>query len=220
MDTSDTIINIAILGPVSAGKSTLLNALFSNTFSDMQRKKTTMMPQYYNIIKTNDQADDEKIIRQKNTESNKRIFDIRTKDVIKLEHMVPLFHKVSPITDFIELPPEATYQILDMPGLNDGGDEIYYQYIDSISHTIDIYVLVFDINSCLNTTDEITILQFINSQIEKNQHGYVHVLINKCDSVEYTVNGFGIEDVELKEMYDTCSNTVHKYINGCITIDG
>lgn len=37
-------IHIAILGPVSAGKSTLLNALFSNTFSDMKRKKTTMTP--------------------------------------------------------------------------------------------------------------------------------------------------------------------------------
>ena len=47
-------IHIAILGPVSAGKSTFLNALFSNTFSDMKRKKTTMLPQIYHTTKNKD----------------------------------------------------------------------------------------------------------------------------------------------------------------------
>lgn len=45
-------IKIAILGPVSADKSTFFNALISNTCSNMKRKKTTMLPQIYNITKT------------------------------------------------------------------------------------------------------------------------------------------------------------------------
>jgi GTPase Era involved in 16S rRNA processing len=40
-------IHIAILGPVSAGKSTLLNGLFATTYSQMKKKRTTMMPNIY-----------------------------------------------------------------------------------------------------------------------------------------------------------------------------
>ena len=37
MSTFQENIHIAILGPVSAGKSTLLNGIFMNHFSDMNR---------------------------------------------------------------------------------------------------------------------------------------------------------------------------------------
>ena len=40
-------IHIAILRPVSAGKSTLLNGLFATTYSQMKKKRTTMMPNIY-----------------------------------------------------------------------------------------------------------------------------------------------------------------------------
>ena len=40
-------INIAIIGTVSAGKSTLMNTLFTNQYSDMKIKRTTMQPQVY-----------------------------------------------------------------------------------------------------------------------------------------------------------------------------
>ena len=40
-------INIAILGGVSVGKSTLLNALCGEQHSDMKYKRTTMVPQIY-----------------------------------------------------------------------------------------------------------------------------------------------------------------------------
>ena len=40
-------VNIALIGAVSAGKSTLLNALFLEKLSDMKIKRTTMVPQVY-----------------------------------------------------------------------------------------------------------------------------------------------------------------------------
>ena len=47
-------IRIALFGPVSAGKSTLLNCLFCEQFSDMKIKRTTMLPQvYYGTDKKN-----------------------------------------------------------------------------------------------------------------------------------------------------------------------
>lgn len=47
-------IHIAILRPVSAGKLTHLNALFSDTFSDMKREKNTMLPQIYQTTNNKD----------------------------------------------------------------------------------------------------------------------------------------------------------------------
>ena len=83
---------------------------------------------------------------------------------------------------------------LDMPGLNcsGGGDVMYYNYLKEISSKIDIYILVFDINSALNTTDEVKILQEVNKYIETNKHGYVHVLVNKCDDIEFNDTGLNL----------------------------
>ena len=40
-------INVAIVGSVSVGKSTLLNTIFAEAFSDCKLKRTTMTPQVY-----------------------------------------------------------------------------------------------------------------------------------------------------------------------------
>ena len=64
-------INIAILGPVSAGKSTFMNALFVNQFSDMKIKRTTMTPQIYQETdKVSISQDEIKAIREENKKIN------------------------------------------------------------------------------------------------------------------------------------------------------
>jgi hypothetical protein len=103
-----------------------------------------------------------------------------------------------------------------MPGLNCGGDTLYYEYIKKISYTIDIYLLVFDINSGLNTTDEINIIQLVVEQIKKNDV-YIHILINKCDNISFDDNNnIDLGDEELNELYKRCIETINKY---CIDIE-
>ena len=46
-DSQRNQINVAIVGSVSVGKSTLLNTIFAETFSDCKLKRTTMTPQIY-----------------------------------------------------------------------------------------------------------------------------------------------------------------------------
>jgi len=209
-------IHIAILGPVSAGKSTYLNALFSDTFSDMKRKKTTMLPQIYQTTNNKDIINTTEEIYKMNHDSNEHILKLREENKYTQADFKELTYHVLPIPDFIKLPDKtARYSILDMPGLNcGGGDNMYFNYIQNISKDIDIYILVFDINSGLNTTDEINILQMIAKEIEKNKHGYVHIIINKCDDVEYDNDGvsFKFTDDELQELYDRCVETANKYM--------
>jgi predicted GTPase len=206
-------IHIAILGPVSAGKSTFLNALFSNTFSDMKRKKTTMLPQIYHTTKNYKIIDTQDEIYEKNRISNEHILKLREENKYSQSDFTELKYNVECIDDFINLPDKtATYSILDMPGLNcGGGDNMYFNYISQISKDIDIYLLVFDINSGLNTTDEVNILTVIANEIKKNKYGYVHIIINKCDDVVYKSNSFKFNDDELQELYDRCVDTTNKY---------
>ena len=44
---NDLMINIAVMGPTSVGKSTFMNTLFTNRYSNTKMIKTTMLPQVY-----------------------------------------------------------------------------------------------------------------------------------------------------------------------------
>lgn len=204
-------ITMAILGPVSAGKSTFFNSLMSNTYSDMKRKKTTMLPQLYKIDKNNNDSVEE--IYNKNKESNEKILRLRESNEFDVnKHFTQLVYNISPIDDFITMfDKKATYSILDMPGLNCGGDTLYYDYIKKISKEIDIYILVFDINSGLNTTDEVTILKLVTDEIIKNGNGHIRILINKCDDIHIKEGKVELGDDELNELYDRCLHTIKKH---------
>lgn len=204
-------IKYAILGPVSAGKSTFFNALFTQTCSDMKRKKTTMLPQIYQVTHSKN-VDTVETIYEKNKKSNETILLKRENNTFDFnKDFVEINHNVSKLTDFVTLPDKnATYSILDMPGLNCGGDEMYYEYIKNISSTIDIYFVLFDINSGLNTSDEIKIVDLVVNEVKKNKHGYVYFLINKCDELEFDENGNVIfNDEELNELYFRSVETIN-----------
>lgn len=205
-------IKLAIFGPVSAGKTTFFNALMSNKCSGMARKKLTMLPQIYQIVNEGEIHTIQGIY-QNNKFFNEEILKLREAGTFDPEqHFTELIYNINPIPDFIQLPDNmATYSILDMPGLNCAGDTLYYDYVKKISSTIDIYLVVFDINSGLNTTDEINILKFIVEQIQQNNHGYLHILINKCDNIIINGDNITLEDEELDELYKRIEEAIHKY---------
>jgi GTPase Era involved in 16S rRNA processing len=207
-------IHIAILGPVSAGKSTLLNGLFATTYSQMKKKRTTMLPNIYQTTFNDKEVDSFEMIQKKNAESNDNIFKLRESNQYNQTHFKEIIHKVKPIEDFIELPDKkATYKINDLPGINDQDAQIYYDYVKNNSHNIDVYILVFDINSPLNRTDEVKILQEITNHVKNNKHGYVHILINKCDDITFdNQDKFKFDDDENQESYDECIKSINKFM--------
>lgn len=211
-------IHIAIIGPVSAGKSTLLNGLFATTYSQMKKKRTTMMPNIYQTTFNDKEVDSFEVIQKKNQDSNEQIFKLRESGQYNQSHFKEIIHKVKPIDDFIELPDKnATYKINDLPGINDQDCQIYYDYIKNNSHNIDVYILVFDINSPLNRTDEVKIIQEITNHVKINKQSYVHILINKCDDITFDdKDKFRFDDEENQESYDECVKTINKFMKDVI----
>lgn len=203
-------INMCIIGGVSTGKSTLLNALFCENLSQSKIKRTTMVPVIYIENKTVKMAKktisniyevvskkNEEIIHKTETKTEKREdYNEMIFDVGKLDMMI------SKNTDI---------SIYDIPGLNDAKTKnIYYDYLENKFVHFNIIIFVVDIYSGLNTSDEIDILKFIANNIQENKSKkdiYTLVVVNKADDLQLE-NEELILTGELKEMYEQVERTV------------
>lgn len=201
-------INICILGTVSAGKTTFLNTLFTNTYGEMKIKRTTMCPQVYHETEKIDELIDPAVIRSRNKEINDKLYskkDITLSDIKELIHFVPK------IENFVKLNKGVYFSVYDVPGLNDANTkDVYFQYVKNSFHKFDIIVYVIDVKLGLNTSDEIDILNMIISQINFNQkRGLMQkliVIVNKCDDFN--------EDEEIREMYKQVETTIANKTEG------
>ena len=134
-------INFGIIGCVSSGKSTLLNSLFCDTYSDMKIKRTTMIPQVYQcdpkIQKNKAYA---KEIRKQNEEINKKIIEqTENKTALTIQDCYEIVYKVPPIENFIKLPSNINVAIFDIPGLNDSQTKnTYFQYLNQNFYKFDL----------------------------------------------------------------------------------
>ena len=194
--TKEHTINIGIIGCISAGKSTLLNAIFGKCLSDMKIKRTTMVPQIYHLKHNDiDNTNIEEIINT-NQSSNKSfcgtVWD--GTDVCNYNIKHP--------SDFINLNEDFEIKIYDIPGINDQQTkDIYMKWLKENISDFNFIIYTIDINSALNTSDEIEILDVITSHIEKNTH--LICLINKCDNQVKENNVFRLDDEELEDIIET-----------------
>jgi predicted GTPase len=215
-------INIAIVGPVSAGKSTLMNTLFTNQYSDMKIKRTTMTPQVY--LETNDLPENMITLSNEIKESNREINQLLIKksennetilysDIKESKYFIPRVHKL------IEMPKDVYLTIYDIPGLNDSKTKnIYFQYMNDNFYKFDIIIFVIDINSALNTSDEIDILNNIIQGSKDNYDNYdirnkVIILANKCDNLVLDSNNILMMEDEYQEMFDQIKTIVNTQVN-------
>ena len=192
-------ISIAIFGPVSAGKSTLLNGLFANQYSDMKIKRTTMVPQVYFGTDSDTSSDN---IYESNKQNNIDLIDSK----LTLENCAEIGHRVKNIRDLLEVPKNIDIDIYDLPGLNDGqSKEVYFEYIKRNFHKFDIVLLVIDINEAFNTEGTREILYKLKELVTYQK---VIIIANKCDDMIIT-DSYQFDD-ELREMFEQIKEVVSK----------
>lgn len=220
-------IRIALVGCISSGKSTLLNAICVNQYEDMKRKKTTMIPTVYKgsnrtIYRNKDEMCR---IKSKNKELNDKFYSsdssvVITKETCELhENIIPM------IDNFIDLPEGIFVDIYDIPGLNDTATkDLYYQWVKDNFHEFDIIINVCSIESGLNTTDEGDILNLITECLKhektvNNRDILFITAINKCDEMEIIDDIPTLIDEEDLELHKQIINTTHAVIKEKTDID-
>jgi GTPase Era involved in 16S rRNA processing len=206
------IIRIAVVGPVSTGKSTLINSIFINQYSDMKIKRTTMLPQVYLETTNKDNIVDSKVIYSRNQTINENILSGKVE--LNNDNCQEITHLVPQITDIIKMPDNVYLEFYDLPGLDDGKQEkIYFDYLKTNFNKFDIILFNIDINEALNTSGSINILDELLDNIKKSySKKYLYVIINKCDNMDYneTTGSLDLASEELEEMYEQIITIVNE----------
>lgn len=204
-------ISIAIIGAVSVGKSTLLNSLFVEKFSEMTLRRNTLAPQVYmetldvKLLKPVEE------IRRANTEVNTTLQERENPTAAECQE---IHHYVKKIHEFnITMNSECMLNIYDLPGLNDAkSSQIYFEYINNNFSKFDIIMFIVDINSGLNTESEMKILEVITDNIktavDNKKKVNMITIMNKCDNMELTNGKLKLVDEEHQVMCDQVKKTI------------
>lgn len=216
-------IHIALLGPVSAGKTTLLNALLVERYGDMAMKRTTMTEAIYY------ECEDEKHttaadIHAKNAVVNAQLYEKAKSGGLTAADLKPIEHFVPPVHDLLtkKLHAGTKLAIHDLPGLNDAQTKtMYHDYVAANFHKYNIVILVLDVNSGMNTSDEKDILTLIANGIWDNKTKFdietsLVVVINKCDDMEVKDRN-SYETIATDPEYVAMVKQVRATINSTVT---
>jgi GTPase SAR1 family protein len=210
-------INICILGCVSTGKSTILNAMFCQDFSQSKIKRTTMMPTAFVETRNPSICKSQTQISTEITEINSKIItSTEAGQILNLQkYGSQLIFNVDKLD--IRISEKFNVTIFDMPGLNDARTkEQYFKYLMENFYLFNIIIFVVNIESGLNTSDEIEILNLISSNIEAQSKLGKQIkmltIANKADEMQLNSRtGYPeIVSEELKEMYEQITHTIEQ----------
>lgn len=187
-------VHVALIGAVSVGKSTLLNAILTTRAAPMamirstagetvycestdSKKSDVRFAQCYDAIKTRDA----KLMKDCAAGKQFAIGDIRSEkaDIPLITGLIDGVHKR-----------DALLMIHDLPGLNDGPTKlVYHEYVKSRFHEFDVVLFIVDVQSGMNTSDEKDILTLIINGMKSRRDTYgaetkLIIVINKCDEMQ------------------------------------
>jgi predicted GTPase len=194
-------INIAVLGTVSAGKSTLLNSLFLEELATMNICRNTMIPQIYKEI-TNNKTKNVKQAKQINLEISEINEKIKLNSITYDNYDIAMDFReiefyIHKLKEFNLCGKDVLLHFYDIPGLNDNKfHQTYYKYVQDNFDNFDIVLYLINIESGLNSKDEIDLLDFICGNVGKTNPQYVIPIINKSDDM--TMNS---GKLECKDIY-------------------
>jgi small GTP-binding protein len=195
-DNADRMsINIAIVGEVSTGKSTLLNLLLGSKLNNTKRARATCS---VNIFReSEDIYMDAADILKVNTEQDGKI------DAAAADFELREYSFVVQKRGFIPREPDAPidYNIIDFPGMNDGAiDNKIKEYFSSVSLMLDVIIFVSDSTS---------------SMTKKSERDLFEYVCNTTDTLRIMVVQTKMDDPDDEESIEVC-DAARAYITSFI----
>jgi small GTP-binding protein len=191
-------VKVALLGNVSAGKSTVLNALLQGKYSEVAMRRATAGVNFFRVHATGDTTgtaethlevapDIESLEPESIQTSNETLQTITTDNAI-LRDLNEIQEKTFDIEhDSLDQPichmrKDTKLVLIDIPGLNDAeSKDLYQNYVSSKWKSFDCVIVVVDYTQAVNTEEQVQLLSFVNDNLKENRNIPVIVLCNKVD---------------------------------------
>jgi small GTP-binding protein len=190
-------IKIALLGYVSVGKTTVLNALLKDKYSEVSMRRTTACVNYFRIHTAT--AKSEGDMQPKCDSIDKLLFtSTETLGVITNENAklrdsgtFLLDGKVHEETFDIEIDEpiisemraDTQLVLVDIPGLNEADTkDMYRDYVtNKLWSTLDCVIVVMDVSQGVNTEEQVQLLEMVKQNCKEKKNVPILVVCNKVD---------------------------------------
>jgi len=195
-------IKVGLIGHVSVGKTTVLNALFREKYSEVSMRRTTAGVNYFRIRSKQNRCckiQDVTAVPNSGTAACTQWYtlldpDVRTADSTlkeisadnaNLRESTKVHEKFFDI-EVEDMPckmhDDTVLVVVDIPGINEAGSESKYQnYAREKWNTFDCVVLVMDGTKGVNDEEQVKFLQFAKENLEDKKDIPVIILCNKID---------------------------------------
>mmetsp|Transcript_30405 Transcript_30405/g.63470 ORF Transcript_30405/g.63470 Transcript_30405/m.63470 type:complete len:819 (-) Transcript_30405:70-2526(-) len=202
-------IRVALIGYVSVGKTTILNALLRDKYSEVSMKRTTAGVNLFRISLEGDDDDENKNSSKKqeaeNAEESKEqessTWTVDEEPVSAKQTLNEISHDNRILRDsskiqekvfdvklkesFFEMRKSTKLVLVDIPGINEAGvNSKYKNYISENWMTFDCVIIVMDGRQGVNTEEQVELLKMARENCQKVKDISIVVVMNKIDDAE------------------------------------
>jgi small GTP-binding protein len=164
-------IKVALIGYVSVGKTTVLNALFREKYGEVSMRRTTAAVNCYRIDKSSNTTTPSVLSQTIHDNFAFRNSDIVQENAFDVALEAPLH----------EMRNDTRLVIVDVPGINEAGSSSRYaDYTSEHWHEFDCVVLVLDGKQGANTEEQLRLLKLTRKHLKKRKVPVI-ILCNKVD---------------------------------------
>jgi GTPase SAR1 family protein len=196
-------IKIALIGHVSVGKTTLLNAILRNMHSEVSMRRTTAGVNYFCLytckegvnVAENTNGNDTSILPNdltkecttipneiRSAESTLKEIAHDNKALRNENEVAEKYFDIEIEKDICEMRSDTHLVVVEIPGINEAGATTKYtKYIQDKWDTFDCAVVVMDAKLGVNTDDHLTLLSVVQKNLQERKNIPVIIVANKVD---------------------------------------
>jgi small GTP-binding protein len=197
MITQKFEIKVALLGYVSVGKTTVLNAMFRDKFSEVSMRRTTAGINFFRVVnpevpKNNVEGDPSlthheqwSVVADEETQKPVDVLkeiEASNRELREARRIEEKWFNIELEEPLCEMRQDTSLVIVDVPGMNEADSEsLYSKYVEDNWKSFDCVVIVMDARQGVNTEEQVGLLELVKRNLTTKKDIPVIILFNKVD---------------------------------------